>query len=360
MVNLTNLLLGGAVADLVEKFINWIYGLVGNYGVAVILFTLTLKIVLSPLDVWQKVSMRKNNKAMERMKPKLEKLQKQCGGNRELFQQKQMQLYKEEGYKMTGSCLPMILTMVIFFMVFAGFRATVKSVNQGMYEDMYQTYFAVYDAEKGTLDDEIVVEHAQNAVREKFDSEYRDKIKFLWVKNVFMPDNWKDPIPDYKTYTSSGLGGVGATDTVPDAEAAAGLRPNGTLSADNNEFGQRGYETVMSALMDSENTRWNGFLILPLLTVVITLLSTKLNKPMEAPAAPGSESQQQAMQANTKMMNWMMPIMMGIFAIFYSSAFTIYMVVSSVFSTAFQLIYNLVAKKADKIEEDKRLSTTYK
>ena len=132
MVNLTNLLLGGAVADLVEKFISWIYGLVGNYGVAVIVFTLTLKIVLSPLDVWQKVSMRKNNKAMERMKPKLEKLQKQCGGNRELYQQKQMQLYKEEGYKMTGSCLPMILTMVIFFMVFAGFRATVKTVNHEM------------------------------------------------------------------------------------------------------------------------------------------------------------------------------------------------------------------------------------
>lgn len=359
MVNLTNLLLGGAVADLVEKFISWIYGLVGNYGVAVIVFTLTLKIVLSPLDVWQKVSMRKNNKAMERMKPKLEKLQKQCGGNRELYQQKQMQLYKEEGYKMTGSCLPMILTMVIFFMVFAGFRATVKTVNQEMYEDMYQTYFAVYDAEKGTLDDDLVIEHAQNAVKEKFESEYKDKIRFLWVKNVFMPDSWKDPIPNYKTYTSSGLGGVGATDTVPDAEAAAKLRENGG-SIGNDEFGQKGYETVMGALMDSQNTRWNGFLILPLLTIAITVLSTKLNKPADVPAAPGSEDQQQMMQANTKMMNWMMPVMMGIFAIFYSSAFTVYMVVSSLFSTAFQLIYNLVAKKVDKSEEDKRLSTTYK
>ena len=253
----------------------------------------------------------------------------------------------------------MILTMVIFFMVFAGFRATVKTVNQEMYEDMYQTYFAVYDAEKGTLDDDLVVEHAQNAVKEKFESEYKDKIRFLWVKNVFMPDSWKDPIPNYKTYTSSGLGGVGATDTVPDAEAAAKLRENGG-SIGNDEFGQKGYETVMSALMDSQNTRWNGFLILPLLTIAITVLSTKLNKPADVPAAPGSEDQQQMMQANTKMMNWMMPVMMGIFAIFYSSAFTVYMVVSSLFSTAFQLIYNLVAKKVDKSEEDKRLSTTYK
>ena len=50
-------------------------GGVASFGWTVVLFTVVLRLILSPLDVWQKLIARKNSKAMERMKPQLEALQ---------------------------------------------------------------------------------------------------------------------------------------------------------------------------------------------------------------------------------------------------------------------------------------------
>lgn len=346
MVNLTYFL--AAVAEpghIVAKFIEALYQSIGNYGWTVVVFTLILKAAMSPLDVWQKVAMHKNNKAMERMKPDLEKLQKQCGGNKELYQQKQMQLYKKEGYSMLGSCLPTIVTLVLFFVIFAGFRAEVKYTNEYLYDDMRSTYYS-------TLESTGSVDEAKSAVEVKFEDEYSDKIGFLWIENIFMPDSWKKPIADYSTYTGTKLGALGATDYYSDPASL-----NSALEKE----GETGYNEVMSVLMTKYN-RWNGYLILPILTVLLSVLSQKLNKPMQPPSAPsaGGAETQAAMEANMKMMQYMMPAMMGIFAIFYSSAFTLYMFTSSVFSTVFQFVYNLVAKAKDKRNEEIRLKTTYK
>ena len=112
----------GLAANKIAEGVMWLIDAlnkgIGNYGVAVICFTLILKLAMSPFDVWQKVVMTKNNRAMERMKPQLEKLQQQYAGNKELYSQKQMELYRKEKYSMLGSCLPSIISLVIFFMVF--------------------------------------------------------------------------------------------------------------------------------------------------------------------------------------------------------------------------------------------------
>lgn len=345
MVDISSVMLSG-VSDVVAKFIEWIYNGVGNYAVAVILFTLILKVALSPLDVWQKIALRKNNKAMERLKPKLEKLQKQCGGNKELYAQKQMQLYKEEGYSMFGSCIPMIVTLVLFFVIFAGFRAEVKNVNVEMYSEMREAYYSTYDATGGDVD------ASKQAVIERFEKDYASRISFLWVNNIFMPDGWQDAIPSYDKFVSSGIGGVGATDPYKDQASITGDRYENA--------GETGYNEVMLALQEKYNNRWNGFLILPLLVVALSVVSSKLNKPMQAPTAGGNEQTEAAMKANMKVMQYMMPVMMGVFALFYSAAFTLYMFISSLFTTVFQLVYNLVAKRKDKKEEEQRLINTYK
>ena len=61
-----------------------------------------------------------------------------------------------------------------------------------------------------------------------------------------------------------------------------------------------------------------------------------------------------------KIMNWMMPILMGVFALFYSAAFCIYMFTNSLITVLFNVIYNVIAKKLDAKEEDRRLSRTFK
>lgn len=81
----------GLAANKIAEGVMWLIDAlnkgIGNYGVAVICFTLILKLAMSPFDVWQKVVMTKNNRAMERMKPQLEKLQQQYAGNKELYSQ---------------------------------------------------------------------------------------------------------------------------------------------------------------------------------------------------------------------------------------------------------------------------------
>lgn len=94
--------LNSAIGDLIYKYLyGWVvtwsdnWSIVGAFSVTVIMFTLFLKVLVFPLDIWQKEVMRRNAKKMEKMRPALEKIQKQCGSNRELLMQKQRALYKE-------------------------------------------------------------------------------------------------------------------------------------------------------------------------------------------------------------------------------------------------------------------------
>lgn len=342
MVNLTDLFLSSFISEWVAKLIRLLFDGIGNYGLTVIVFTVILKAALSPLDIWQKRVMHRNNKAMKRMQPQLEKLQKQYGGNRELYSQKQMELYRKEKYSMMGACLPSIITMVLFFMIFAGFNGMVSERNEIMFTDMQTAYNVTYEQTEG--DEATKTAAAEAAVVAEYEAKYEKQNSFLWVKNVFMPDSWKKPIPDYKTFTSTGLGGLRV-----DMEF---------------EDGTTGYNKIMQPLMDKYNNRWNGYLILPVLSILVSFASQKLMKQVQPPAPTQANGQggdtQNAMQANMKMMQYMMPIMFGVLAILYSSTFTIYMVTSSLFTTVFQLVYNVVADRMDKREENKRLETTYK
>ncbi|MDE7373295.1 MAG: YidC/Oxa1 family membrane protein insertase [Clostridia bacterium] len=69
-----------------------------SFGWVVIVFTVILRLILSPLDIWQKVIARKNSKAMERMKPQLEALQAKYGDDKQRIMQEQRALYKKEKY----------------------------------------------------------------------------------------------------------------------------------------------------------------------------------------------------------------------------------------------------------------------
>lgn len=349
----------GLAANKIAEGVMWLIDAlnkgIGNYGVAVICFTLILKLAMSPFDVWQKVVMTKNNRAMERMKPQLEKLQQQYAGNKELYSQKQMELYRKEKYSMLGSCLPSIISLVIFFMVFSGFNGMVKQYNVNMYNDLSATYFSTYEAQKSTMSTEEATAFAQAEVLKKFEEKYDKEIKFMWVNNVFMPDSWKKPIPDYETFIGNGIGKLGIEKSL--------------MKHDNRSE----YEAVMAPLDAKYNnvkrngksgSRWNGFMLLPIITGLITFASTKLMKqtqPPQPPTANGSgKDMQNAMQANMKMMQWFMPIMLAVFALLYSTAFTVYMVISNLFSTVFQLIYNACVKVNDKRNEEKRLESTFK
>ena len=113
-----------------ETAIGWLITAFGSIGLGVILFTLILKFLTFPLDFMSRSKMRKNSLKMERMRPQLEKLQKQYAHDKALYQQKIQALYKQEGYSMLGACLPTIITLVLFIVVLTAFQGYSKYQNR--------------------------------------------------------------------------------------------------------------------------------------------------------------------------------------------------------------------------------------
>ena len=128
------------VGDWLVNIISWLVETCSSVALGVILFTVILKLITLPFDYASRASMRKNSLKMEEMRPELEKLQEQCAGNKELYNQKMMALYKKNGYSMFGACLPTILTLVIFIVALNGFQAYSVYQNKMYFYDMSKSY----------------------------------------------------------------------------------------------------------------------------------------------------------------------------------------------------------------------------
>ncbi len=94
-----------------------LYQVFGNYGVALILFSLIIKLVLLPFNAKSKKSMMKT----ARLGPKLKELEKKYGDDKLKYQQEVSALYKRENASPTGGCLwsllPLILLMALYYVV---------------------------------------------------------------------------------------------------------------------------------------------------------------------------------------------------------------------------------------------------
>ena len=151
-MELMNLLADVGVTVYGETFgvsLNWIGNLirllitgVGSVGVGIILFSLILKVITLPFDIIQRTSMRKQNLKMEENKERMEKLQQQYANDQDLYNQKVMEMYKENGISMFASCLPMILSLVIFFVAINAFNAYSQYANVENYNVMVNAYNA--------------------------------------------------------------------------------------------------------------------------------------------------------------------------------------------------------------------------
>ena len=118
-----------------------VFSFVGNYGWRIVLFTICLKLVLSPLDIFQRYKARKNQLIMLKIKPQMDKLQKMYGDDPRVLSQKQMELNKKAGISYFSSCLPAIVTLVVFMtLLFMGLQPISQYQNFRQYELLYGTY----------------------------------------------------------------------------------------------------------------------------------------------------------------------------------------------------------------------------
>ena len=135
------------VKQLAAIDLNWIGDIikflvegVGITAVGIIIFTLILKTIVMPLDVFSKVKTKKQSLIMKRMRPQMEKLQKQYANDKNMYNQKVMELYKKNGYSMLGICLPTLVSLVIFMVVFSQFSTYSQYANLELYRGMVNAY----------------------------------------------------------------------------------------------------------------------------------------------------------------------------------------------------------------------------
>ena len=102
------------LASIFGYVLNWLYNLVQNYGVAIILFSVLLKLIMLPLTYKQQKSMKKSQKVQEEVK----NLQFKYKNDQEKLQKETMELYKREGVSPFSGCLSTILQLFIFIAVF--------------------------------------------------------------------------------------------------------------------------------------------------------------------------------------------------------------------------------------------------
>lgn len=98
--------------------LEWLYRLTSNYGVALILFSVVLKLILLPVGIKSKKSTMK----MSRLAPRMKELEAKYQGDQTKYQAAVQQMYKDEGVSMTGGCLWSLVPMLILIPLYTVIR----------------------------------------------------------------------------------------------------------------------------------------------------------------------------------------------------------------------------------------------
>ena len=294
-------------------------GAVKNYALALILVTVIIKLVMVPLDFVNRYTSKKSARKQTELKPELDKLNAKYANDKNLLNQKTMELYKSHNYSVTGTCLGMlaylVLTMVVFWTLFASLN-TISAYKIGdQYLQVRKEYFAVYNIDVDNLSDETDVmteynkltdeqkaaglEEANKKAKEKYD---QVSTSFLWIKNIWLADSTVSPIMKYKDFVSKS-----------------------TISK--NQVTEAEYNLVIQPMKNSE-TKNNGYFVLAILAMGVSYLSTAVNGWISTARAKrkGIDPKLTNGAGNNKVMMIIMPIIMGIFTLFYNAAFGLYIV----------------------------------
>ncbi len=94
--------------------LRWIYMVIPNYGIAIILLSVLIKVILYPLTKKGLVSMQR----MKELQPKMKEIQEKYEDDREKMNEKLMEFYQEHNVNPVGGCLPMLLQLPIFIALY--------------------------------------------------------------------------------------------------------------------------------------------------------------------------------------------------------------------------------------------------
>lgn len=348
-----NSFLAGILVDMWINIISWFNTSIGNYAWAIIILTVIIKIVLTPLDFFNKKVTRKNANMQKVIQPELEKLQKKYGNDKNLYNQKMSELYKSHNYNVVGSCLFMLINLVVTFTIFIsllnGLNFMASSKISSQYENLKTTYIQeynlVYDTAILTQTEEEANAQAANAANAAVVIKY-DEIKdsFLWIKNIWKADTITNSIPSFSEYLSV------ATQVVFEGETIE----TKSLTNEQKEALKAEYELIMNPLRQ-EIGSVNGYFILLVLVVGTAILSQWLT---QRKMGVGKNDTSNPAAGTTKIMMFLLPVILGVFALSSNSVFALYLLTSQVVGIATMPLIDLIIDKMEKDSASKKQVAT--
>ena len=340
---------------------------VGSYAWTIILFTIVLKLVLSPLDFLQRYYTNKTSRVQAKLQPELEKLKKRYGQNQQLLYQKQSELYKKHNMGMGGSCVVMILymgvTLLVFFTLFSSLRYISGYKIQNQYNELQSTYYNSYEKEyyvdylgiedlesfktltpeeqQALILEKETAKGGEEAVKEtkttavtnaqkEVVKKYKEvKNSWLWIRNIWLPDKA----------------------TVNEILTHANFQNETGIKVEEEEYNQ-----VMGLLLKNyENTNQvNGYYILAVIVLLVSFFSQWLNKKITQPKAKNGQVVAIQQPGYAKILMWILPIVMMFFTISNSTIFSLYIIANSLMSTIITPVTTIISNKIEDKKEAKR------
>lgn len=322
--------LWGALINLLTSIILFIYDIVRNHGWAVVLFTIFVKLVLLPLDINQRKSMRR----MSKLNPKIQQLQKKYANDKEKFNQKQAELYKKEKINPLASCLPMLLSLPILYAMWAVMR---NIANTELAKMMLMLQDSI-----GNLD----VAAVPGKLQELLNSGVFKLEPWLWVKNIWMPDS---PFSTVLPIGAAAMKAIPPINGVIDAAQIEGLQAfvaTQQYQAVLNFFNAVPMPGVSLNLFITKMDIFknpNGFFILPIVSGATQYLATIL-QPMDA-----SATQQQGGGSN-QFMKYIFPLFSVWICASSNAMFSLYWVTTNVIQIVMQVGLNYYFDMQEKRE----------
>ena len=317
--------------SLLLTLIKALHSIINNYALTIIVFTILIKLVVMPLNL----KSRRSTMRMSSLAPKQKALQEKYKDDQEKLNQKIQELYRKEGVNPMGSCLPMLISMVILFAMFYALRTFAN-------EQLVSQFLTFYHNPE--IDPHTLVE------------------PFLWIKNLWMPDSpfatympdvqslrlvdykvWNDVsaklfadgvIPQALSFASASDLTTYITDVVTPFVGSAAYAPYIAPVAG------LGSLNILGLIRFSIYQEGNGWFLLPILSVVSQIFMQKLtmkNTTMD-PSQAGSQ----------KMMIYVMTFMSLYFCASYNSAFALYWVVANIYAIVEQICFNKYFEQQDR------------
>ena len=141
--------LGGWLVGWISRFViipcfNFLGKFISNYGLIILLMTIIIRVVISPLTI----KSYKSSAKMQVLKPEIDQLNKKYPNEKDAMkkQQAMMDLYRKAGISPMGGCLPMLLQMPILFAMFRFFPACIDLRQQKfLWADDLSAYDSIWD-----------------------------------------------------------------------------------------------------------------------------------------------------------------------------------------------------------------------